>query len=544
MSRRNGVIKFIGLLGLGATCVISFSSCSKKEDTDGAHILHIGNSGEPLSLDPHQASGAWERRILTDLFVGLTTSDKDGKPIPGLAREWSVSEDGLVWTFKLRDAKWSDGVAVSADDFVFSLRRLFTMKPPAQYASLLFLIKNSQAVFEGKLAPDQLGVRAIDNKTLEITLNNPAPYLPGLLSHFTAVALPKHVIEKIGDDFLKPGNMVTNGPFILTEWAPNDYIRVIKNKNFYDEANVCLNEMFYYPTQDDAAAERGIKTGKYDVQTSFSGTRLEELNHTLPGFARVAPFVATTFYVFNVSKKPFDDVRVRGALSMAINREFITDKILKGGQTPAYSIVPPGINNYHSGQSTPEWKNSDRAIRLANARKLLESAGFGPNHPLKFSFRYRNSGDNPRIAPVVQQNWREIAPWVEVEIIGSDVQIHYDKLRIGDFEVGDSAWVADFDDARNFLYNFETSAGIMNNGKYSNAQYDEILKQSDNEVDANKREQLILKAEKIAVDENAIAPVYFYTSRNLVNPRVTGWSDNATDTHPGRYLCTTQANGK
>lgn len=541
MDKRGRFINLVGVLSLATVFSLNLTSCSKKEDTQGERILHIGNSGEPLSLDPHQASGAWERRILNDLFVGLTTSDKDGKPIPGIASEWSTSADGLVWTFKLRDAKWSDGVPVSADDFVFSLRRLFTMKPPAQYASLLFLIKNSQAVFEGKLPVDQLGVRALNAKTVEITLNNPAPYLPGLLSHFTALALPKHVVEKIGDEFLKPGNMVTNGPFVLSEWAPNDYIHVIKNQNFYDVSNVCLNEMYYYPTQDDAAAERGIKTGKYDIQTSFSGTRLEELNRTLPGFAHVAPYVATTFYVFNIQKKPFDNSKVREALSMAINREFITDKILKGGQKPAYSIVPPGINSYHSGQSYADWKELDRTTRLANAKKLLESAGYGPNRPLKFSFRYRNSGDNPRIAPVIQQNWSEIAPWVQAEIIGSDVQIHYDKLRIGDFEVGDSAWVADFDDARNFLYNFETAAGIMNNGKYSNQQYDEILKQADNEIDANKREQLILKAEKIVMNDNAIAPVYFYTSRNLVNPRVTGWSDNATDTHPGRYLCTKQA---
>ena len=536
--------KKFGLISFAVIAALTFSSCSKKEDADGARILHIGNIGEPFTLDPHQATGTWENRIISDMFIGLTTSDAAGAVIPGMASEWSTSADGLVWTFKLRDAKWSDGKPVTADDFVFGFQRLFTVKPPAKYASLLFLIKNSESLYGGKVAPDQLGVKAIDAKTLEITLNNPAPYLPGLLVHYTAFPIPKHVVERVGDQWIKPENIVTNGAFKLTEWAPNDYVHVEKSTSFYDAANVCLNEMYYYPTQDDTAAERRVKTGKLDIQTNFSGSRLSELDKTLPGYARVHPYLALTYFLFNTKKKPFDDARVREALSISLNREFITDQILKGGQKPAYSLVPPGITGYDSGKVQPDWKALDRNARLERARKLLSEAGYGPNKPLVFTYKYRNSGDNPRLAPVVQQNWREIGDWVKVEIIGSDVQINYEKLRQGDFDVGDAAWVADFEDARSFLYNFETSAGQMNYGKYSNPKYDAMLMQSDKEKDAQKRIELMMQAEKIALEDDAFAPVFFYTNRNLVNPRVTGWVDNANDYHRGRFLCTKQAEAK
>ena len=540
MKHSGSFIRALGIFGLLASGAFALTSCDKKTDTDSARVLHIGNVGEPASLDPQKTNGVWEIRILNDMFVGLTALDAKGVPTPAMAREWKTSVDGLVWTFKLRDAKWSDGSEVTAVDFEFSLRRLFSAKPAAQYASLLFLIKNSQAIYEGKMAPDQLGVHAIDAKTLEITLNNPAPYLPGLLTNVTAMPLPKAVVEKFGDEWAKPGNMVTNGAFVLSEWAPNDYVHLVKNPNFYDASNVCLNELYFYPTQDDAAAERGVKSGKYDIQTSFPGNRLEELNRTLPGYARVAPYVATTYFQFNSQHKPFDDERVREALSMTINREFITEQILKGGQKAAYSLIPPGISQYKSGEVAESWKSLSRPARLEAARKLLQAAGFGPNKPLKFTFRYRNSGDSPRFAPIVQQNWQDIGPWVSVEIVGSDLQINYEKLRQGDFDVSDAAWVADFDDARNFLYNFETSALQMNYGKYSNPIYDNLLIAADKEIDGTKRMQILQKAEKLVLEDNILAPMYYSTSHNLVNPRITGWLDNPQDVHPSRYLCLKQ----
>jgi len=511
-------------------------------DADKARTLQIGNGAEPLSLDPHQASGTWENRIIGDMLQGLTTDDPQGRPIPGMATEWSTSPDGLVWTFKLRDAKWSDGQPVTAADFVFAWQRIMTTTPPAKYASILYVIKNAEKIYDGRIKDvTQLGVRAIDAKTLEVTLEHPAPYLPGLLTHYTSFPIPKHVVEKVGKDWIKAENFVGNGPYKLQQWKPNDFVHVVRNANYYDNANVCIDQIFFYPTSDDNAAERKVRTGDLDINTNFSGSRLEEINKNLPGYARIHGYTGLTYYIFNLRKAPFNDARVRAAISMTADREFVTKEILKAGQQPAYSLVPPGIANYQTGAMSTDFKGQSMEERLARAKKLLEEAGYGPNKPLKFTFSFRNSGDNPRVAPVVQQNWAKIAPWVQVEILGAETQINYEKLRTGDFELGDAGWISDFNDAKNFVYLFQTSTDQLNYGKYSNPEFDKLMEAADVEKDAVKRANMMKQAEAIVLKENGFMPMWFLTNRNLVSPRVTGWVDNAVDIHRARYLCTTDA---
>lgn len=509
-------------------------------DADKARTLQIGNGAEPLSLDPHQASGTWENRIIGDMLQGLTTDDAQGRPIPGMATEWSTSPDGLVWTFKLRDAKWSDGQPVTADDFVFAWRRIMTTTPPAKYASILYVIKNAEKIYDGRIKDvTQLGVRAVDAKTLEVTLEHPAPYLPGLLTHYTSFPIPKHVVEKVGNEWIKAENFVGNGPYKLQQWKPNDFVHVVRNANYYDNANVCIDQIFYYPTSDDNAAERKVRTGDLDINTNFSGSRLEEINKNLPGYARIHGYTGLTYYIFNLRKAPFNDARVRAAISMTADREFVTKEILKAGQQPAYSLVPPGIADYQSGAMSTDFKGQSMDERLARAKKLLEEAGYGPNKPLKFTFSFRNSGDNPRVAPVVQQNWAKVAPWVQVEILGAETQINYEKLRTGDFELGDAGWISDFNDAKNFVYLFQTSTDQLNYGKYSNPEFDKLMEAADVEKDTVKRANMMKQAEAIVLKENGFMPMWFLTNRNLVSPRVTGWVDNAVDIHRARYLCTT-----
>lgn len=511
-------------------------------DADKSRTLQIGNGAEPLSLDPHQASGTWENRIIGDMLQGLTTEDAQGRPIPGMATEWSTSPDGLVWTFKLRDAKWSDGQPVTAEDFVFAWQRIMNTTPPAKYASILYVIKNAEKIYDGRIKDvTQLGVRAIDAKTLEVTLEHPAPYLPGLLTHYTSFPIPKHVVGKVGSDWIKAENFVGNGPYKLQQWKPNDFVHVVRNANYYDNANVCIDQIFFYPTADDNAAERKVRTGDLDINTNFSGSRLEEINKNLPGYARIHGYTGLTYYIFNLRKAPFNDARVRAAISMTADREFVTKEILKAGQQPAYSLVPPGIADYQSGAMSTDFKGQSMEERLARAKKLLEEAGYGPNKPLKFTFSFRNSGDNPRVAPVVQQNWAKIAPWVQVEILGAETQINYEKLRTGDFELGDAGWISDFNDAKNFVYLFQTSTDQLNYGKYSNPEFDKLMEAADVEKDAVKRANMMKQAEAIVLKENGFMPMWFLTNRNLVSPRITGWVDNAVDIHRARYLCTTDA---
>jgi oligopeptide transport system substrate-binding protein len=527
------------VLSLG---LVSCGGGGGSADADKARTLQIGNGPEPLSLDPHQASGTWENRIIGDMLQGLTTEDPQGRPIPGMATEWSTSPDGLVWTFKLRDAKWSDGRPVTAEDFVFAWQRIMTTSPPAKYASILYVIKNAEKIYDGRIKDvTQLGVRAIDAKTLEVTLEHPAPYLPGLLTHYTSFPIPKHVVEKVGKDWIKAENFVGNGPYKLQQWKPNDFVHVVRNANYYDNANVCIDQIFFYPTADDNAAERKVRTGDLDINTNFSGSRLEEINKNLPGYARIHGYTGLTYYIFNMRKAPFNDARVRAAISMTADREFVTKEILKAGQQPAYSLVPPGIADYQSGAMSTDFKGQSMEERLARAKKLLEEAGYGPEKPLKFTFSFRNTGDHPRVAPVVQQNWAKIAPWVQVEILGAEAQINYEKLRQGDFELGDAGWISDFNDAKNFVYLFQTSTDQLNYGKYSNPEFDKLMEAADVEKDAVKRANMMKQAEAIVLKENGFMPMWFLTNRNLVSPRVTGWVDNAVDIHRARYLCTTDA---
>jgi oligopeptide transport system substrate-binding protein len=528
--------KISKLVGLSA-CVLALAACSGGEPDDpNVKILHRGNSAEPLSLDPHLASGTWENNIIGDMFIGLFTENAAGQPIPGMAETWSVSDDGLTWEFDLIDASWSDGTPVSADDFVFSFRRILNPDTQAQYASLVYPVKNAQKVNAGELPGTELGITALGPRKLRIDLEFPAPYLPGLLTHYTTFPAPRHVVEEFGNDWVKPENIVVNGPYKLDRWRTNDFVHVKRNPAFYDNENVCLDEIYYYAITDNNSAERRVREGQLDVNNDFPGRKMEFLNKELPGFVRVHPYLGTTYFSFNTTKKPFDDKRVRLALAMALDRDHITKNVIKSGYIPAYSLVPPGIGNYSDG-AVADWAKMPFEERRKYARTLLEQAGFGPDNPLQFEFTHRSTGDNPAAAPSVQSDWNNIAPWVNVTIAQIETQILYENLRTGDFIVSDSAWVADFDDASNFLYLMETRAGPMNYSRYSNPEYDTLMAAANREMDMVKRAGMMKRAEQMMLDDMPIVPMWYLVNRALINPRVTGWEDNIVDIHRSRYLC-------
>lgn len=528
-------------LGLLAASMLVLSGCGDGQDTKSeGTVLHRGNSAEPFTLNPHLASGTWENAILGDMFIGLFTENAAGQPTPGLAETWNISEDGKTWTFELLDAQWSDGVPVTAEDFVFSFRHAVSPETLSQYASLLFVIENAEAVNRGEKPGEELGVRALGPRTLEMKLAYPAPYLPGLLGHYVSFPIPSHVVKEKGDAWIQPENIQVNGPFKLTEWRTNDYIHVAKNPLFFDAENVCLDEVFFYPTVDNNSAERQMRDGRLDLNTDFPGQKLEFLNKQLPGYVRVHPYLGTTYFSFNTTLKPFDDKRVRNALAMALDREFMTREILKSGQIPATSLVPPGVANY-PGSAHISWAGMTLDERRIKARELLAEAGFGPDNPLEFEYVYRNTRDNPRIAPAVQADWSDIAPWVRVTIRGVETQILYANLRSGEFAVSDGAWIADYNDAQNFLYLFESRTGDINYSRYSNPVYDDLVDRSNKETDAGKRAALMVEAEQIMLDDMPVAPMWYEVNRALVDPKVTGWVDNIVDIHRSRYLCVDQA---
>jgi oligopeptide transport system substrate-binding protein len=497
--------------------------------------LDVSNQGEPLSLDPHKASGTWENNIIGNMFVGLTTEDAHADPVPGMAERWEVSEDGKTWTFFLRRARWSDGEACDAHDFEFAFRRILNPENMAEYASFLFPIKNAEAVNGGHMAPEMVGVTALDDRTLEIQLEHPAPYLPQLLKHYTSYPVPKHLVERHGDDWIKPENIAVNGPYKLIKWWSNYIVHLERNPIFFDNANVVLDHLYFYPSNDVNAAARKVRSGESGWSTRFPSNQVTELRAVLPGYVRVAPYVNSSYFVFNTTRAPFNDVRVRQALSMAYNRELVASQIYRTGEQPAFKFVPPGIADYpRTAKYT--WADQPVEARRHDAERLLREAGFGSNNPLHFEFSHRNTSDNPRVAVIVQASWRSIAPWVVVELRGVEAQVHYANLRAKNYDVGDSAWIADYNDAKNFLFLLETRSGPQNTPGYSNPEYDRLVQQSDIEPNAVARAALMVRAEQIALNDAPVCMSVFLNSTNLVHPDLAGWEPNLEDIHRARWF--------
>jgi oligopeptide transport system substrate-binding protein len=522
---------------LVATSALALASCGGggQAPTDSV-TLHRGNSSEPLSLDPHKASGSWENNIIGDMFIGLFTEDANGQPVPGMAESWDVSEDGLTWTFTLREASWSDGTPVTAGDFVYAWRRIASPATGAQYVSILYPIAGMEAATRGEIPPEEIGVRAIDDRTLEVSLVNPAPYLQGLLTHYTSFPVPRHVVEQYGDEWVRPANIQVNGAYRLEDWRTNNFVHLTRNEGFFDNENVCIDDVYYYPTVDNSAAGRRVRNGELHINNDFPGQQLDFLRREIPDYVRIAPYMGTIYFSVNTTLDQFADPNVRNALGMAIDRHFIADEILRAGFQPAYSLVPPGVANYPGGVRAA-WADTPVEQRRAEARALLEAAGYGPDNPLQFEYTYRATRDNPRVAPVVQNDWSAIAEWVQPELIVNDTQIHYDNLRAQDFEVADGGWIADYNDPYNFLFLGEYRSIPMNYSRYNNPEFDAMLTAANMELDPEARGRMLAQAEQMLIDDMPIIPIVYYVSKNLVNPEVTGWEDNIVDIHRTRYMC-------
>lgn len=517
----------------GAAFALHGSGMGRRPGLYDAHTLNRGNGAEPDTLDPQLASTQYENNIIGDMFLGLMTDDAHGNPIPGAALGYSVSRDGYVYTFHLRDHLWSDGVPVTAHDYVFAYRRMMDPKTAAQYAAILYPIRNAEAVNGGKLPPHELGVRAIDDRTLEIQFHIEVPYVRQMLTHYATFAVPQHTVERFGDQWLLPENAVTNGAYVLKEWVPNDHILLVKNPNFYDARHVAIERIYLYPTQDYSAALKRFRAGELDVQVGVPSQQIGWLRSHMGDALQIAPYIATQYVLFNVGQEPFDDVRVRTALSMALDREIMCEKVMQAGEQPAYAFVPPHMPDY-PGRAQIGFRAMPMDARIARAKALLRDAGYGPRNPLTFDFNIADTSDARLASVAMQSMWKEIG--ADVRIVPSDDKNHYNLLLRRSFSVAWAGWVADYRDARDYLFLCETSNRDLNNGGYSNPKFDVLMNQSDLEVDAVKRGLLLEKAEQILLDDVALAPVLFQVSRNLVSPAVKGWFPNDINAHRSRYL--------
>ncbi len=496
--------------------------------------LNIHNGGDASSLDPHKVSGDWENRIVGDIFEGLVTEDRAAEPIPGQAESWTVSDDGLVYTFKLRDGiSWTDGTPVTANDFVFAFQRLMNPETAANYAYLQYPIKNAQKINKGEIKDlNELGVKALDDKTLEITLEQPTPYFIGALTHYTAYPIPQHLVEAKGTDWVKIDNIATNGPYKPTEWVPGSHVTTARNDGYYDASNVKVDGAKFFTLEDHSAALKRYRAGEFDIMTEFPTDQYEWMKENLPGQPQVAPFAGLYYYVINSNRAPFDNADVRKALSMAVNREVIGPQVLGTGELPAYSWVPPGMANYKD-PATVAWKDMPYGEKVAEAKRLLEGAGFDASNPLKLQLRYNTNENHKRIAVAVAAMWKPLG--IEVELFNTETKVHYDELQQGILEIARAGWLADYNDADNFL-NLLKSGVDYNYGRWSNPEFDALVDKANATTDTDARAALLKQAEQIALDETAAIPIYYYLARNVVSPKVKGFENNAFDIHRTRWL--------
>jgi oligopeptide transport system substrate-binding protein len=477
------------------------------------------------SFDPQLISSVEDADLARSIFEGLMDTDADGKLVPAGALSYTVSDDKLTYTFKLNPAsKWSNGRPVVAADYVYGWQRLVDPKLASEYEYYMELaqVKNAAAIGAGKMTPDQLGVKAVDDLTLEVTLENPIPYFPKMVVNTSMFPVPKEVVEKFGTDWTKPENIVTNGAYKLTQVVDGEKYVVEKDPAYWDAKDVVMSPVTYLVVNDDDAGLQRYLAGEIDRVPVPTG-QFPDLKAKYPDEAHAYPSACTYAYEINVAdgkgNPALHDVRVRKALSLAVDRNIITDKLLKDGQIPAYSWTPPSI----SGFTTPtiDYAAMTQDQRNEEAKKLMAEAGYGPDHPLALTLNYNTSEGHKKIAVAIQQMWKQTLG-VDMTPNNYEWKVHTDKMIAGDFEMARYAWCADYNEASTFL-DLWTSYSTNNDGKYNNPDYDKLLKDAKTMADPSAN---YTAAEQLLANDMPIIPIYDYVSSRMVKADIKGFSDH------------------
>lgn len=515
--------------------------------TDREAIFRSGHPGEPDSLDPHRAISAPSLVVNADLFEGLTALNARGRPVPGAAESWSVSPDGREYIFRLRRGlTYSDGVPISAADFVWSLRRLADPKTAAAgLAPWVDLIENGLEVLTGRLAPETLAVEAVDPLTLRIRLSRAAPYFASITALPAFAPLPRHVIERHGSAWTRPENFVSNGPFVLQSWTPGQMVRTRKNLRFHDAENVRLAGVEYHPVNDLNAGLRRFQTGQLDAITNFPPERLDWLRENMAAQLRLAPSLGVTVYVINHRLKKFKDPRVRQALTLSIDRQLLTERLVRAGDQPTVEFVPPDLYTSTDADGTnpivgvsaardQRQALSPTAETLAHARSLLREAGYGEDRPLEIEILYHASEEHQKVALAVAAMWQQVG--VVARLRKAERQVVEVATRNGEFEIARAAWFAPYEDPEGYL-SFLKATSTNNSGAWRNDQYERLLQEASTSANAATRLMRLREAERVALNDVAVIPLYYLVSRRLVSTRVEGWrNDNITALRPARWL--------
>lgn len=543
----NGLKKWASLaIGLVvAALVVSMCSRGPGEPTADAdradhalaarRVINHGLGPEPESLDPHKARTAQAAAVQRDIFEGLMVYTPDGELEGGVAEDWKISDDGLEYRFWLKpEARWSNGDPVTADDFVFSFRRLIDPKTAAFFANVLAPVVNAEAITAGSLPPDQLGVEAAGPHELVIHLHQPTPYFLQLMTQ--AATLPVHSgsIAEHGDAFARPGNLIGNGAYRLADWSLGSLLELRRNEYFRDDANTALDRVRYHVAEEPSTELYRFRAGELDTTSTIPTASFELVKEEMPDQVRVSPGLATYFYGLNLNQPVLaDSPELREALSLVIDRDVIAKQVVARGEIGAYTSVPPGIANYESPR--PAMADMTMEERIRRAQRLYVEAGYGPDNPLEIELRYNTSGTHQRVAVTVQDMWKE-ALGFEAKLINVELKVLIENARAMKItEIFRLGWRANYNDAHSFLQIFQTD-DPSNMFGYSNEEFDAQMDAAAAQSNLDRRRLYLEEAERVLQSDWAVIPIYFPTNKHLVSLVVKGWQDNVPDYHYSRHL--------
>lgn len=497
-------------------------------------ILLRENKSEPSTIDPHYVELDFEQNVVKDMFEGLVVTGKDGTAAPGLCTHWDISEDGLIYTFYLRDnLKWSNGEPITTEDIIYGFQRAIKPENAVNFIQILFPIKNARKIYAGEIKDlDQLGVRAINDKTIIIELEKPKPYFEQDLNQTITYTVPKKVIEKYGKDWTKPENMITNGPYKLVQWKLRQYIEVEKNDHYHAAEGVSIKRVKFFPIEDSEAGLRQYRAGDVDLITNLPLSKVNWAMENYPDEIYFVPKYVNYYYTFNMTKKPFDDVRVRKALSMSVDRKIIANRILKHGFYPLYSFTSPGMHDYT--RQEVDFKETPIDKRIVEAKRLLAEAGYGPDNPLKIELAYNTYEIHALVASAMAGMWEQNLG-IKVRMVNTEATVHYNNLKDQNFEISRAAFGISFGDPFQYL-NLLRSKNVFNYGKYINPEFDDLVLQAESMANLKKRREILERAERIIMDDHAVIPLLNYSSIYLVRSHIQGFHPNYADDFPSRFL--------
>ncbi len=535
---RSPISRFQPILALAVLAVLTAGQAAAQF---GEFTLNRGVAEEPISLDPQYARLSSERAILADLFTGLVAEDAAGAIIPGVAKSWKISADGLTYTFKLRDDNlWSDGETVEAADFVYTFERLLAAKSDAPFASMFYNIKGAEARHTGKTegAPG-LGVRAKGSRTLVITIAAPAPDFLAQLTHHSVYPLRREIVEAEGGSWTRPGRFVSNGPYFLMEWKPGRFVQLVRNPRYHEAESVTLEAVYYFPAGDpDAGIERFL-AGELDIFSGVPRDRAAALLKTSPAAVHLYPTLTVDYLVINATRPPMGDPKVRQALALGIDRQALLQKVLARGEIAADSIVPDEIANFQPPREAlrtgpyPVPRPLSGRERQAIAKELIADAGYGVKDSLTVTLRYNVGKTNEKLVKAIAGMWRKIG--IKTELYATDYMVHYSDLSAGDFQIARAGWIADYNDPAAILMMLDSASERFNYGRFSDREFDRLLKAAAGQK-PEQRAATLYRATTVAMARYPVIPLYFHASRNLVAAYIEGWQDNIRDIHPSRYL--------